>query len=348
MISRFIWKNQKPRVRLKTLQLSKERGGLSLPCLEDYYKAAQLKYLVCWCNNEYEARWKEFEFSQLDIPLPTLLGDKTTRVKYSNELSHWTMVPLNIWFKECKNFKLEKQARLLRWVAYDNDFKPAQLDSRFKQWTMKGITSYCTISANTGLKSFQHLTDTYILEKQDFFRYLQLRNHYNKNIKNNDQIEMNMINIFIDAYKNGTHKKLISRIYSSIQSSKNHSTLYVKDKWEKETNIILSDEEWLNICKTQYTTTSSGHWREFSWKNIIRFFITPKRKYLQNGKPESAFCWRQCNTSMADYFHIFWKCPMIQTFWLEIVTEIKLILGFETEYSFSTIYLGNIPTNLNT
>lgn len=258
------------------------------------------------------------------------------------------MVPLNIWFKECKTFKLEKQARLLRWVAYDNDFKPAQLDSRFKQWTLKGITSYCTISANTGLKSFQHLTDTYILEKQDFFRYLQLRNHYNKNIKNNDKMEINMINIFIDAYKGGTHKKLISRIYSSIQSSKNHSTLYVKDKWEKEANIILSDDEWLNICKTQYTTTSSGQWREFSWKNIIRFFITPKRKYLQNGKPESTFCWRQCNASMADYFHIFWKCPTIQPFWLEIVNEIKLVLGFETEYSFSTIYLGNIATNLNT
>lgn len=136
---------------------------------------------------------------------------------------------------------------------------------------------------------------------------------------------MTIINVFIDAYKSGTHKRMISRIYSSIQSSKNHSTLYLKDKWEKEANIILSDEEWLNICKTQYTTSSSGQWRELSWKNI-RFFITPQRKYLQDGNLESALCWRQHNSYMADYFQIFWKCPAIQSYWLGVITEIKLIL----------------------
>lgn len=30
---------------------------------------------------------------------------------------------------------------------------------------------------------------------------------------------------------------------------------------------------WLNICKTQLSTSSSGNWREFTWKNMIRFFI---------------------------------------------------------------------------
>lgn len=72
------------------LQLPKEKAGLSLPCLEDYYKAAQLKYLVCWCINEYYAKWKEFEFHQLDILLPSILGDKNAKIMYSNKLSNWT------------------------------------------------------------------------------------------------------------------------------------------------------------------------------------------------------------------------------------------------------------------
>ena len=48
IISRFIWTGKKPRVRFKTLQLSKERGGLAVPCLRDYYRAAQLRPLIGW------------------------------------------------------------------------------------------------------------------------------------------------------------------------------------------------------------------------------------------------------------------------------------------------------------
>lgn len=43
-------------MRLKTLQLVKEKGGLALPCVKDYYTLAQFRTIVCWCNTEYEAR----------------------------------------------------------------------------------------------------------------------------------------------------------------------------------------------------------------------------------------------------------------------------------------------------
>ena len=78
---------------------------LSLPCLDGYYKAAQLRYLVCWCNSEDEAKWKNIELAQLDIPLQAFLGDKTR----PKNLSSWTKVPLNIWFTGCKNQKTERE-----------------------------------------------------------------------------------------------------------------------------------------------------------------------------------------------------------------------------------------------
>lgn len=348
LISRFVWRGQKPRVRFSTLQLPKEQGGMSLPCLEDYYKAAQLRYLVCWCSCDYNAKWKDIELSQLDVPLQSVLGDTTSKIVQSDELSNWTRVALNIWFKECKNSKLGRDARLLRWVAYDRDFKPGQLDSRFKQWIRKGITSYSTISSSAGLRSFQYLIDNHNLEKQDFYRYLQLRHHFDRDIKNNKGTEMSLISIFIEAYKGSTHKKLVSRIYSKLQSNRNHSTLYVRDRWEKEANIVLTEEEWLDICEIQSTTSSSGQWREFAWKNTMRFFITPRRTYLQSGRPGAGSCWRECNNSMADHYHIFWGCPAIQSYWLGIVSEINLIMEFEVECSFNTVYLGNIPTTFNT
>lgn len=62
---------------LKTLQLSKEKGGLALPCLKEYYMSAQFRTLGCWCNPEYLARWKEIEISfSGDCPIQARLGDK--------------------------------------------------------------------------------------------------------------------------------------------------------------------------------------------------------------------------------------------------------------------------------
>ena len=101
-ISRFIWQNKKPRIRYKTY-LPKNKGGMSLPHLEDYLKAAQLQYVVYWYKEDYDAKWKELELNQLDIPLQPLLGDKTLKTIYSSELSDLTKIPLNIWFKEVCN-----------------------------------------------------------------------------------------------------------------------------------------------------------------------------------------------------------------------------------------------------
>ena len=58
MISTFIWEKQKLRIRYQTLQLPKDKGGRTLPCLEDYYRAAQLRFQVGWCDLECEAKWK--------------------------------------------------------------------------------------------------------------------------------------------------------------------------------------------------------------------------------------------------------------------------------------------------
>ena len=109
-ISRFIWQNKKPRIHYKTLYLPRDKGGMSLPCLENYYRAAQLQYVVYWCKEDYDAKWKELELNQLDIPLQPLLGDKTLKTIYSSKLSDLTKIPLNIWFKEICNSNLERKA----------------------------------------------------------------------------------------------------------------------------------------------------------------------------------------------------------------------------------------------
>lgn len=349
MISTFIWAKQRPRIRLQTLQLPKNKGGRALPCLEDYYRAAQLRFLVGWCDPESDAKWKEIEQNFICERLPSLLGDKTLLKKYlsTDTLTNLIINPLNIWYKILKDPKFERNSRLLRWIAFDTDFTPAKLDSRFTYWTNLGITSYCTVSTNNVLVSFDYLRKKHNLEKQDLFRYFQLRNHFDKNIKTTGEEGMNLIEIFTKAYKGNLSRKLISRIYLALQMNRGFSTMYIKSRWEKEANIQIPEDDWLNICKTMSTTSSSDLWREFTWKNTLRFFITPRIKSLQTNNPAQGRCWRGCGNMSAGHFHIFWECPIISSYWENIIAAINSIINLQPDVSFGVIYLGNIPTDIN-
>lgn len=53
-----------------------------------------------------------------------------------------------------------------------------------------------------------------------------------------------------------------------------------------------------------------------------------------------------CGNMSAGHFHIFWECPIISLYWIEVVKVIRSIFGSELEFNFSVIYLGNLPTGL--
>lgn len=52
ILTRFLWNNKKVRVKLKTLKLPKEDGGLALPDLRNYYLAAQIQTIRTWMQED--------------------------------------------------------------------------------------------------------------------------------------------------------------------------------------------------------------------------------------------------------------------------------------------------------
>lgn len=67
-----------------------------------------------------------------------------------------------------------------------------------------------------------------------------------------------------------TASKSISKLYTALSHANNNNTLYIKDKWERDSGIEISEEAWGNIWSFQWTTASSMDWREHCPKNIIR------------------------------------------------------------------------------
>lgn len=147
LISRFIWQERKPRIKFKTLQLQKEEGGFALPCLKEYYHAAQLRPLLCICNPDFRARWKDIENDNLKRPpIEALMADEHLTKIYIKELNPWTSNLLKIWqgIIIIKKSNLLESVTILRWPAYDSTFPPNTIDGSFKAWTKQGLIAYRT------------------------------------------------------------------------------------------------------------------------------------------------------------------------------------------------------------
>ena len=56
------------------------------------------------------------------------------------------------------------------------------MDGVFRTWVAKGITTFYSITDRGKLKEFQ-TQEIHGLEKQDFYRYLQIRHYFDQTIK---------------------------------------------------------------------------------------------------------------------------------------------------------------------
>lgn len=50
---------------------------------------------------------------------------------------------------------------------------------------------------------------------------------------------------------------------------------------------------------------------------------------------------------MVDHVHIFWFCPSFQMFWKIVGTIITVVLVFNIDITFASLFFGLIPDGLN-
>ncbi len=61
IISKFIWNDKCPRIKLATLQHPNSAGGLAVPNFELYYWSFQLKALHNWVDPQSTVSWRVIE-----------------------------------------------------------------------------------------------------------------------------------------------------------------------------------------------------------------------------------------------------------------------------------------------
>lgn len=55
-------------------------------------------------------------------------------------------------------------------------------------------------------------------------------------------VNKEVIDIFKNAYKDASYQKTISEVYQSLQNVQGHNTLHVKERWESEGNLLITEK----------------------------------------------------------------------------------------------------------
>ena len=92
----------------------------------------------------------------------------------------------------------------------------------------------------------------------------------------NYEPEKDVLQVFVKAYKDESYKKIISKLYTSLQSLNKENKSNVKSRWETEGNIVISQENWKEIGKNGKKKRKKRENNKFS---------TLERIYMEQCRP---------------------------------------------------------------
>lgn len=90
------------------MQLAKEKGGVALANLKDYYYATQLAPVIKLGDTAYNAKWKDIEMTVADTPVQSLIGNiklKTAIEQATDSISSHTLNVLFLTLSNRTNYK---------------------------------------------------------------------------------------------------------------------------------------------------------------------------------------------------------------------------------------------------
>lgn len=340
----YIWSGKGPRLALRTIQRPKARGGMGVPMIRKYYEAIALQRILDWYHNVSLKLW---------VPLDKFLAGRN--------LSHAPWVPrenrglsmlispmashtLNVWDALNGKGKLAPAISPLAPLGGFPWFTPGEHPSFFRTWTADGEIRCGRFVQDQGLIPLAKLRELFGPFPMDEWRYRQLK-HFIDSLPQGVRSPTVASPFERLCMSSSITPHAISVLYELLQSSQEEEKLGFIREWERDLNHTFTESQLEHLFRLTHTSTVDTKMQENSYKVLTRWYRVPTK--LTKIYPSlSAACWRECGLR-GSFLHIWWECPKLRPFWLDIHTQIKLILDVELPDSplesllhFPTIPLG--------
>lgn len=137
------------------------------------------------------------------------------------------------------------------------------------------------------------------------------------------------------ALEDDSTKHKLSTIYHILIDAVSWPNTYLIKKWDQDCSLMDDERLSNSFPLTTLTVTNIFPIKIQLIKLLYRWYITPALLFKRKLKPSDG-CWERCH-QRADYIHWWWSCPLIQSFWQEVILAIQGITDFK---------LHNLPSVL--
>uniref|UniRef100_A0A3Q3H395 Reverse transcriptase domain-containing protein n=2 Tax=Kryptolebias marmoratus TaxID=37003 RepID=A0A3Q3H395_KRYMA len=324
-LSRFVWNYKHPRVKFSTLTKPKHLGGLSLPSLQLYYWAAQLKIISNWFMNRCNSLWLDLE-SQSCLPsklnsLFFISGIDQIPHLRSNFIVYNTLLA----WRDVKKY-LNISPTLSSWSSLTlNPDLPAEIRNiGLSEWSSRGLSIIMDILDSDSVKSFEQIKADFNISNRDFYKYLQIR-HFVNSLRRTGALRTRLSELENIIVMTKSPKGLISKIYSLLSGSDSSAYDAMKLVWEHDLGLKFDLADWEEICIGIFPSCTSISIHEQNFKFFYRTYYTPVR--LRRMFPDTSDLCCKCKTHRGTFIHLFWSCNRIQVFWKAVHLMIQEIFG---------------------
>lgn len=124
-------------------------------------------------------------------------------------------------------------------------------------------------------------------------------------------------------------------VYKFLLSLNTIKLLNYQRQWQSDCKTLITGGEWHKIWLSPTAKSKILPIRIQNIKLLTTWHLPPYR--LKWIKPSTEnLCWKGCR-SRADYFHCWWSCPFIQTYWKhkENKQSHPMIVPFKTGSTFA-------------
>uniref|UniRef100_A0A8C5LT99 Reverse transcriptase domain-containing protein n=1 Tax=Leptobrachium leishanense TaxID=445787 RepID=A0A8C5LT99_9ANUR len=286
---KFMWAGRKPRLRLAVLCRPKEAGGMALPDLLTYYRAAQLNRLVDWSSATGRRGWLDLEGTDLGVPLWTLPWLPHQAVPNAARTHPLIGTTLRLWDRLKFSHALSSSPSPLLPLISNPLFTPGVRTSLRRHLVEGDRLLAMHVAHIPTLAALTSRIDLPPLSFLDRFNFGQIR-HYLGTLPEGHKLTraLTPFERFCSLSLSLSHG--ISTLYSLLQSRDSESPPFM-GIWEAELNLTISDAEWTTILSLTHHGTRAVRYHETSYKILTRWYYTPLRVFQFTGSTDPT-CWR--------------------------------------------------------